>query len=210
MTEAEIRERLNRMYAAFDDRSQFKPEDFEPEVHGIGDQFNVSADFRGGRSADQLKIDAASVINEIMGIRDRARSWLKNTGRDPRKVDNFVKSELAVALVHDLANTDKHGQLDGPPFSGCKPKLKKVNRATILKYDPLTGTYATEGKFITAGFNIQTGELIGTGASSNVEVVLVSDIVDEAGNKVGELHKVLPDSIHKWEQFLSSEGLTLS
>ena len=65
------------------------------------------------------------------------------------------------------------------------------------------------GSFTTPGVNIQTGELVGTGTSSNVEVVLVSDILDETGNKVGELQKVLPDAIHKWEQFLSSKGLTL-
>lgn len=211
MTEAEIKRRLSRVYAAFGDKSEFKPEDFEPTVEELeGGGFIISQDFTGGRSQENLYIDAASIINEIMGIRDRAKAWLTGNGRDSKKVDAFVKSELAVALVHDLANTDKHGKLDAPPFSGYMPSLAQVHRATTLKYDPATGTYASSGTFTGPAFDALTGKTLSTGSSSDVETVLASDIQDEYGNKVGELQKVLPDAIYKWEQFLVSNGLVLT
>ena len=209
MTEAEIKNRLARVYAAFGDKTNLKPEDFEPEVQSSEDGFTLTQDFRGGRSQEDLDGDAASIINEIMGIRDRAKKWLRNSGGDDSKVDTFIKSDQAVSLVHDLANTDKHGELDGPPFSGHKPNLVKVDRFATLKYDRSTGTYAKSGQIIGAPFDFQTGEISGSGTSSDMEVVLGSDIHDENGNKIGELQKVLPDAIYKWEQFLISEGLSL-
>jgi hypothetical protein len=210
MTESEINWRLKRVYAAFEDKSGFRPEDIKAEIHRSDIGLVFSQDFRGGRSQENLDADAASVINEIMGIRDRAKSWLKSRGDDPKKVDDFIRSELAVALVHDLANTDKHGQLDGPPFSGHKPKVVKVDRAATLAYDAATGTYATSGQFVGPTIDTWTGQIVGAGSSSNLEVVLISDIQDEGGNKVGELQKVLPDAIYKWEQFLVSLGLVLA
>lgn len=209
MTESEINARLRRVYASFDDKANFKPEEFRATIDNIGGRVSIRQDFAGGRSRENLEVDAISIINEIMGIRDRAKAWLKNRGDSPRKVDDFIKSELAVSLVHDLANTDKHGKLDAPSFSGYKPKIKNVVRGVTLAYDPSTGTYASEGQFVSAAFNIITGEIIGSSSSSNLEVTLASDIEDEAGNKIGELQKVLPDAIYKWEQFLISEGLTI-
>lgn len=210
MTEAEINWRLRRVYAAFGEKSALKPEDVPAQVWADENSFGMFHDFSGGRSLEQLDTDAASIINEIMGIRDRAKAWFKSRGDDPRKVDDFIRSEMAVALVHDLANTDKHGHLDRPPFSGCRPKLQAITRAATSKYDPATGTYAATSFFKGPSFNFQTGEVSGTPTSSGMEVVLISDIHDEAGNKVGELQKALPDAIYRWENFLVSEGLVLS
>lgn len=209
MTEAEIKFRIERVNAAFEERTALTPEEVEPRVHSDDGRMSFYQDFRGGRSETQMISDAAHIINEIMGIRDRAKRWLTANGCDPRQVDRFIEAELAVALVHDLANADKHGELDRPPFSGHKPRLLKVDRVMTLKYDPSTGTYATSGQFIGPAMNVQSGEVSGTGRSSGLEVVLDSDIVDEHGAKVGELRKVLPDAIYKWEQFLTSLGLVL-
>jgi len=210
MTEDEIRARLVRVFAALDDKSSFKPEDVKVEVRAVEDGLVFEHDFRSGRSQANLDTDAASIINEIMGLCDRTKAWLKKRGDDPKKVDDFIKSELAVALVHDLANADKHGQSGRSPISGHKPKLVKVSRATTLKYDPSTGTYAETGQYIGPTLDTWTGQIVGSGTSTNLETVLVSDIEDEHGNKIGELQKVLPDAAHRWEQFLVSEGLVLN
>lgn len=209
MTEEEIRYRIERVNAAFNERSALSPEGIEPGLRSDERGTSFFQDFRGGRSATQLDSDAAHILNEIMGIRDRAKKWFASKGDDPRAVDAFVKSELAVALVHDLANTDKHGQLDRPPFSGYRPKLVKVDRTMTLKYDPSTGTYAASGQYTGPTFNFRAGQVRGQGTSFGMEVVLSSDIHDESGNKIGELQRVLPDAIYKWELFLTSNGLAL-
>lgn len=209
MTEQVIKQRLARVIAAFGDKSRFRPEEIAPTIEVSESGFSYVQDFTGGRSQENLDADAAAIINEIMGLRDRTKAWLKNTHGDVSKVDKFIKSEPATALVHDLANTDKHAQLDGPPFSGHKPRLSKVNRVVTLIYDPSTGTYEQKGFFIGHGFNLKTGELVSPPASVGTEIVLDSEILDEDGNKIGELKKLLPDAIYKWEQFLCSIGLAL-
>lgn len=210
MNEQEIIYRLTRVRAAFGERTALMPENVNPQKYSsdLGD--GLLYDFRGGRTETQLDLDANHIMHEIMGIRDRAMKWFVGGGRDPKEIDAFIKSELAVALVHDLANTDKHGELDLPPFSGYKPKLGKVDRALVLKYDPASGTYAATGQFVGQTIDLQVGAVIpGTGSSSGLEVVLACDIYDESGNKIGELQRVLPDAIYKWEEFLIKNGLVL-
>jgi hypothetical protein len=210
MTEAEIEHRVNRVYSALQEKTGLRPE--EAPLYVRKDETGVSfyQDFRGGRTPVQLESDAAHVINEIMGIRDRAKKWLARKGDDPAKVDAFIRSKLAVALVHDLANTDKHGELDYRPMSGHKPVLVKVDRAMALKYDPATGKYETNGHFIGKAMNMDTGEVSGRATRSNTEVVLISDINDENGSKIGELQGILPEAVFHWEQFLSTLGLSLT
>ncbi len=209
MTESEIKNRIARVYAAFGEKSRLKPEDCEPVVHRTPQRLSYHQDFRGGRTQEQLEIDAATIINEIMGIRDRTKKWLIASAGNAARVDDFIKSDMAVALVHDLANTEKHGELDRPPFSGHRPKLLPVDRVMANIYDPVTKTYARASQFWGPAINNQTGQLANKGGSTGMEVVLHCDIQDESGNKIGELNKVLADAIHSWEQFLKSLGLTL-
>ena len=211
MTEEEIRRRLRRVYVALGDKSHLKPEDAMHVRKDTTEGLLFSIDFTGGRSPEELEIDAFTIINEIMGIRDRAKAWIKANGGQERNVDDFVRANLAPALVHDLANSDKHGQLDRPPYSGYRPVLKDVGRGVTLVYDPSTGKYCAQGEVVGPVFDIRNGEIQqGTATSSGVEVVLSGRVENEAGNEVAELQKLIPDAIYKWEQFLVAQGVTLS
>ena len=195
---------------ALGDKSQLRPEEAMHVREDTAEGLLFSIDFTGGRSPEELEIDAYTIINEIMGIRDRAKAWIKANGGQERDVDDFVRGNLAPALVHDLANADKHGRLDRPPFSGYRPVLKEVGRGVTLVYDPSTGTYCAQGEVVGPVFDIQEGKVLeGTASSSGVEVVLTGRVENEAGNEVAELQKLIPDAIYKWEQFLVAQGVTL-
>jgi hypothetical protein len=209
MTDDEIRSRLDRVYAALGD-TRSRPEDIPVQVVNQGTSYGFVQDFTGGRSAAQHQKDLASVINEIMGIRDRARRWLKANGSDAAKVDVFIKSELTVSLVHDLANADKHGGAGRDTMSGIQAKLKDVSRGMSIAWDPVKGQFATSGQFMAPAVNFQKGATSGQATSSNLEIGLTGWVVDGQGKEICQVQRLIPDAIYKWEQFLRSNGLILS
>ena len=186
MTEEEIRYRIERVKDAVQRNTSLNPLDVEPYVradeHGAG----FFQDFTGGRTQIQLESAVGLIINEIMAIRDRAKKWLvSNGGRSAGGRQVHLNLSRRSRLSHDLANTDKHGELDKPSMSGHKPKLAEVESVMTLVYDPATGTYANHGQYTGPTFDLRTGQMSGGFDSSGFEVVLDSEILDEHGNVIG-------------------------
>lgn len=161
----------------------------------------VFQDFSGGKTTEQLEIDANTIIGEFMGLRDRVKDWLKGKNRSVETVDNFMKSQKSVSLLHDLGNADKHGQLTRTTFSGARPTLRGVHRAGKFTTLPKKGSSVG----MTMGFD-GSQQLLGDGSAN---VVLMGEVVDEKGTKLGELDELFDDALPRWEQFLEVQGLSL-
>jgi len=208
VTDEEIRWRLRRVYAALGDASGIPTEEAAHSVTVRHEQgFETHVDFSGGRSAEQLETDANSILNEIMGIKDRARAWMKGNGKDPNLVEDFIKSSQSAALVHDLANADKHGQPGSSGMSGQKPVLRNISRSAMLKRDPITGLYPPSGTLMMRLDSV-TGKVEQL-PGENTEVGITGDIVDAKGAEISKLHDVIFEAIRGWENFLTSQGLKL-
>lgn len=202
MNENEILRRLNRIKLALGDRSRRPMSEAHPLVINTARFRGVFQDFSGGKSTEQLEIDASTIIGEFMGLRDRVKDWLKVRRRSAETVGNFMKSHKSVSLLHDLGNADKHGQLTRRTFSGVTPSLRNVHRAgkftTLPKKGPMVG--------MTMGFD-GSHQMLGDRSAA---VVLMAEVVDEKGNKVGELDELFDDALPRWEQFLQGAGLALN
>jgi hypothetical protein len=208
VTDADLSKRIRRVYAAIDDVSGTLPENAAPPaILGVGTNLHIVQDFSAGRTSDHMEKDAFTVINEIMGIRDRARAWMKTHGKGPDLVDAFLKSHRNAAVVHDLANSDKHGQIARHTVSGLQPQLENVHRAVTLTRDPITGKYAKEGSVVQV-MNIETGEVENM-PSENTEIVLTGEIIDSSGALIDHLHDTLFWALREWEVFLTAEGAIL-
>ena len=84
--------------------------------------------------------------NTIFAWRDRLCGWyvdayqlkdaLKiaapNLGIDPPAIETAINDDLRLALLADLANQDKHTQLDRPPRSGLVPKIGVPKGSDVL------------------------------------------------------------------------------
>lgn len=196
MTDRELLRRLARVHAALKDARGLRPENLPGRPIKTVGQIGVEQDWSGGRSQDQLMNDALSVINSIMGLRDRAVTFLRANGRDPTIVEDFVDGDKNVAIVHDLANKDKHGKLDRPR-SASSPEIRSLTRALQLRAEP--GSVAS--------FTMKmTGEVTIVGHG---DVGLVGEIVDESGVKLGAFEQVIESAISSWEEFLARIGISL-
>lgn len=207
MTEDELKRRLGLAHLAIEANGPTQPESIPPKVIHAHSGPRIHHDFRGEDSEEECYLAIMSVVDMIVGLRDRTKGWLKRNGLDSRIVDEFIETHDQVAIVHDLANLNKHGSVGRKPLCGKQIELKDVGRAMVLKYDPVSGKFATKGEFIGQAFNARTGEISGDATSTNVEVTLVANIVDQDGNLISQIPKALPQAIYDWEQFLLSLGL---
>src|SRR5688500_541440 len=102
MNQEEVAKRLSRFRTALGDKTNRPLAEAPPITFRTARGFGVFQDFSGGKTTEQLEIDATGIISEFMGLKDRTRAWLKSKRRDPNAVENFMKSDKSVAILHDL------------------------------------------------------------------------------------------------------------
>lgn len=198
--ENELKERFARIHAAMGDVTGLNLAVAPPYVFQNERRRGVFQDWSGGRSQAHMEKDANSVIAEFMGLRDRAEQWLRANGHRTVDVRAFMRAHRAVALIWDLGNTDKHGRLDHKPYSGFKPRLVNVKRVAQLK------TQAKKGSWVQYQMGPGGQPIIsGDGTAS---LVLTGDVLDENGQKLGELHSIIEQALSEWEAFLGANGLS--
>lgn len=116
MTATELARRLNLAHLALGAAGPIAPENTRPTVVKDASGTRISPSFQGGASEQECYLAIMSIVDMVVGSRDRTKGWLKKNGRDPNIVDAFVKSHDQVALVHDLGNLDKHGSVGRSPL----------------------------------------------------------------------------------------------
>ena len=64
-------------------------------------------------------------------LKDLLKDASGSTGIPRQAVENAVTNDRSLALLADLANLNKHGQLDRPPRSGDVPTITSVEGVTV-------------------------------------------------------------------------------
>lgn len=64
-------------------------------------------------------------------LKDALKRESASTGVTDGQVEGVISSDPALALMADLANLDKHGNLDRPPRSGAVPTITSVQGKTV-------------------------------------------------------------------------------
>src|SRR6266508_6146785 len=89
--------------------------------------FYWTVDFTQGSTDAGLANIASLLIANIDWLKDHLKAWCKTNGK-PFEGDNLIDSEKDVAIIHDLWDLDKHADLNSPPRSGYRAKLKNLRR----------------------------------------------------------------------------------
>ena len=160
----------------------------------------VFQDFRGGFSDDDLSNQAHSVIHNIANLRDHLRRWASHHDQDKNKVDQAIDNCLELQIMKDLSNNDKHGYppRDGGHSRQC-PQVVEINRAMRLQTRAKTGSKI--GMTIGAG---GVPKFIGDGTA---KAVVTGDVVDNDGNRIGDLYDIANKAVEAWETLLGDFGL---
>jgi hypothetical protein len=162
----------------------------------------VRVDFSQGTNPSGLANIASSLIANIACLKDHLKLWCQQNGKthDP---ENLINTNRDVAIVHDLWNIDKHGELNRPPRSGVHPKLQNLARGLRIQ------TGATPGSVGMFTMNLQGGEMRIHNDGGSTALVITGEIVDENGRALGDFETVCERAASAWEQELIKAGVAI-
>ncbi|SLN75320.1 hypothetical protein [Ruegeria meonggei] len=184
--------KIKRLYIAL---GVVAPKDVTPDNiddYVVKTPFSFGVDFnRNANEVEQMDTLQRAVSN-VASIKDYFKSWCKSNGQKESLVEDVINNNQSVALIHDLWNIDKHETLNRPPRSGVTPHIEIIGNAFQMGGN-ITTDVEKDGTTIRGG-----------------GVVLMADVVDEAGNKLGHFHKICEEAIDVWTVELKSAGVPIS
>jgi hypothetical protein len=198
----EVIERIRRIYAAIGAVEETDLSKLKGTLVRTQSVLLVHQDFRGGLDDDQLSNLAHSLIHNIANLENHLRKWAAHNGQDINKVDKAVSRSLALQIIKDLSNNDKHGYppRDGGHSKRC-PRLVDISRVLQLATKPRAGST------VCVTLN-QTGTPQATGSGS-AKAIITGEIVDKDNNRIGDLHQVGTEAVEAWEHLLDDLGIKL-
>ena len=201
MGKDELLDRLHRVYAAVEAAVEGDLSKFPPKVIADEHQFGVYQDFLGGLTEPQLSNLAHTIIHNIANLRDHLRRWAGRNGQDPKGIDKTVAGSVALQVIIDLSNNDKHGY---PPRDGGlskkSPKLAEVKRVLRISTGP------GPGSGVAIVFTPSGPKQITSGGGFS-QVVVTGSVVDGNGASLGDLYDLGNEALKAWEQQLEAFGI---
>lgn len=126
-----IEQKLEQLYAALAEMNVTdKLSSIRPTTKTAGNRCVISIDFTMGTNRATAENRASLLINNIACLKDHLKLWCKRNGK-PFTGDQLIDSNRDVAIIHDLWNLDKHGELSRPPRSGLSPQLLQPARTGL-------------------------------------------------------------------------------
>lgn len=202
MTTDDLILRVKRLYATIKAAEEIEISKFLPKVINAGPRRGFSQDWSGGLSEAEITNIAQLLIYSIAHFDAPLKKWADQNGQDKTKVDLMFNSSLALRIIKDLSNYDKHPY---PPrdggHSGKSPRVDKFRRIMQMITKP------EKDSFIALTFTPQgVPKVSGDGTT---RVVVSGDILDKDGNNIGDLHKTASEAVESWENVLGDLGVKL-
>ena len=194
--------RVKRLYAAIKATEETDFSKLLPKVINDGHRKGFSQDWSGGLSEAELTNIAHSLIYSIAHFDAPLKKWADRNSKDKTKVDGVFNKSLALRIIKDLSNYDKH---DYPPrdggHSGKSPRVDGFRRIMQMTTKP------EKDSFIALTFTPQgVPKVSGDGTA---KVVVSGDILDKDHNNIGDLHKTALEAVEAWEDVLGDFGVKL-
>ncbi|MBC7834200.1 MAG: hypothetical protein H7Y88_03755 [Phycisphaerales bacterium] len=150
-------------------------------------------DFTKHRNEAEDMNALGQVIACVASLKDHFRVWCAANGV-VLEGESLINGDRNVAIVHDLWNRDKHGELTRSR-SGLWPELIHVGRGVIMR-----GTTGAAGVSI----SLTTGTLHSTG---DVFAGIDGIVVGKDGKKYGSVLTTIERAVESWEHLLTAAGV---
>jgi hypothetical protein len=198
-----LEKKIRQMHAALDGLGTDDLSAIQPQIEAVGTRYVTRLDFN--QNSDEIALANATslLIANIACIKDHLKVWCAIQGVQFLGED-LINKNMAVGLIHDLWNIDKHAELNRPPRSGCKPKLQNIR--TVLSMS--SGTAAGSGVMISV--DPLTGKMkTSTFGGGTALLTLAGDITDETGQTRADFTQTCTDAIEAWSNTLRMAGVPL-
>jgi len=194
--------RVQRLYAAIEETVETDISKFMPTVTSDGKRVCFYYDWRSGRSDAELANSIHILIYNIANLRDPLKKWAKQNGKAMAKVDDAIKNSLALRIIKDLSDIDRH--VHDPKKRGHSRKSPRVDGITTVMQ---MTTNPEKGSVVSLTFNRQRVPRVA--GSGTAKVIITGDILDRNNNKIGDLHNTMVEAIEVWESVLDDFNVKL-
>lgn len=194
--------KVKRLYAAVKSTEEIDVSKFLPKMINDGHRRGFSQDWSGGLSEAEITNIAQSLVYNIANFDASLKKWAEENNKDKTKVDVMFNSSLALRIIKDLSNCDKHAypQRDGG-HSGKSPRVDEFRRIMQMTTKP------EKGSFVALTFTPQgLPKVLGDGTA---KVIVSGDILDKDGNNIGDFHIIALEAVEAWESVLGDFGVEL-
>jgi len=194
--------RVKRLYAAIKETEETDISKFLPKVINDGHRKGFYQDWSGGLSEAELTNIAHSLIYNIAHFDAPLKKWADRNSQDKTKLDDVFNSSLALRILKDLSNYDKHAYpLRDGGHSGKSPRVDEFRRIMQMTTKP------EKDSFVALTFTPQgVPKVLGDGTA---KVIVTGDILDRGGNRIGDFHETAFEAIEDWESVLGDFGVKL-
>ncbi|MCH7903983.1 MAG: hypothetical protein IH944_05375 [Armatimonadetes bacterium] len=189
-----IEERLERLYSAIDERADV---DLQKHVRVklVGtpgkEPFEAKISFDGVEDRAGKSRVIISINENLANLKDNLKNRL---GARRELVEEFIDTNVALQLLIDLANANKHGYpLTRTERSGRSPRLENIGCSCVV---PPGETF---------GINLKSGQVIG---SEKCRIEITADVVDKAGEPICKWSSLINDAIEGWETFMRQHNIS--
>jgi hypothetical protein len=143
------------------------------------------------KSPEEIKDNIAHLFIWIWSMKDYIKNYAKELGKDPKTVENFVNNDQFLPVCSDIANREKHGDLN-------KSRSGKFAIMGELSYTTNILRMNIGSKFI-----VRTNEIDFVPVNPS-ELDLSRPIFDLNNNLIGDAFDYLLEGIKSWENLYSS------
>lgn len=199
----ELDRKLQQMHMALSSVVSQNITSIQPKVSISNSHVFVSLDLNENSDPIRLYNSASLLIANIASLKDHLKVWCKRNDV-VFEGDHLIKNNNAVALIHDLWNTDKHAELNNPSRSGHKPKLGNVQTALRIS------TGDTIGSGVRLSLDPKTGRFVSTSTDGGkMNIVLDSQILDESDNPIADFAQTCEEAVDAWLRTLEAAGVII-
>jgi len=199
-----IDKKLRQMHAALKAISTEDLSEFKPQIDRSSSYISMKVDFNENSDPIELANAASLLIANIASLKDHLKVWCKSKEL-LFKGDLLIDSNIAVALIHDLWNVDKHAELTSKPRSGVQPILKDIHRSLVM-------TAGTEvGSGVMYSIDPRTGKVTtSSSGSGQIKVAINAIVADAQGNVLGEFSALCEEAVDAWQKGFASVGIHIN
>lgn len=189
----DLSSRLERIYTSLNERYDYNIDtNIKSEIITNGRYSKIHTHF-GNKNFAELSNTIFGAIGAIADLKDHL---VNKTSK--KSVEDMINMSIELSLILDLNNKDKHGD----PLTRTNRSGKNPNLANLCQGLSPAGRSKTFFTMTYDGQNINPGPRAG-----EFRIVTSADVVDQEGNVIMTLDKMLYGGIAEIEKFLSQHNL---
>lgn len=183
-----VKNRIDRIYSAI----KIKEEDGTAEYLRL-ERIPNSNSAKFAPNINEILNKLLMMVSHISNLKDHLKNIIEKNGGNKQLIEDTINENLALQLIVDLNNAEKHGYPVKNKRSGLDPKIIYVSSALTVVGDGQTSiTIHPDGRIEKEG---------------NVTTVIKANILNFQNEIICSFDDLIENSIKAWEKIIADNNI---